>query len=800
MLKANCNLFLPPLVCKCLNEQRYFAPTKAQFMSANLVIVESPAKAKTIEGYLGKDFKVMSSYGHICDLPKGQGAVDVEAGFEPKYTISKDKEQLVRDLKKAAKAAKLVWLATDEDREGEAISWHLKETLGLADEKIRRIVFHEITKPAILRAIENPRTVDEDLVNAQQARRILDRLVGFELSPVLWRKVKPQLSAGRVQSVAVRILVEREREIRQHTSVASFRVVGEFLTHGIPFKATLNERFDAFEDARNFLESALHSTHSVKSIDTKPTTRKPAAPFTTSTLQQEAARKLGFSVSRTMKVAQDLYEAGHITYMRTDSTNLSETALEGAEAAIKSSYGADYHLRQTYSKAAKGAQEAHEAILPTDFTATTMTGDRDLVRLYELIWKRSIASQMAHAQLENTTAHIDVSGRPEHFVAKGQVITFDGFLKVYLEGTDDENTEEHDKDRLPSMEVGQALDREGIVATERFSKHLPRYTEASLVKRLEELGIGRPSTYAPTISTVQKRGYVEKRDLEGTPREYRVLEIRGSEMSERTETEMTGADRNKLIPTDIGSVVNDFLHEHFENILDFNFTANVENEFDHIAQGELNWRDMLKDFYKPFKSKVDEVIEVGERPKDRVLGEDPKSGKPIIVRIGRFGPIAQIGDANDEEKQFASLLKDQSIETITLEQALELFKLPRRLGEHEGKVVTAAIGRFGPYVRYDGKFVSLKAADGDDPHTITLTRALELIQAKIEADAKALIKVFDEDPDTRILNGRYGPYIKHGKKNVTIPKTEDPMGIDWARALELIEEHAKKPKRGRRKS
>ncbi len=769
-------------------------------MAANLVIVESPAKAKTIEGYLGKDFKVMSSYGHICDLPKGQNAVNVDEGFEPQYIVSKEKEQLVRDLKKAAKAAKLVWLATDEDREGEAISWHLKETLKLGDEKIRRIVFHEITKPAILHAIEHPRTVDEALVNAQQARRILDRLVGFELSPVLWRKVKPQLSAGRVQSVAVRILVEREREIRQHTSTASFRVVGEFLTHGLPFKATLNERFDDLDSVRGFLSDALGATHTVKSVETKPTTRKPAAPFTTSTLQQEASRKLGFSVSRTMKVAQDLYEAGHITYMRTDSTNLSNTALEGAEQAIRAAYGEVYHKRQTYSKSAKGAQEAHEAIRPTNFEASHATEDRDQQRLYELIWKRAIASQMAHAKLENTTAHIDVAGRKEYFSAKGQVITFDGFLKVYLEGSDDEQADDHDKDRLPAMEVGQTLDRTGIVATERYSKHPPRYTEASLVKRLEELGIGRPSTYAPTISTVQKRGYVEKKDLEGTPRMYRVLEIHGSEVAEREETEMAGGDRNKLIPTDIGSVVNDFLSEHFENIMDFNFTANVEAEFDNIAQGELEWRKMLKDFYTPFKKKVGEVIEEAERPKDRVLGEDPKSGKPVIVRIGRFGPIAQIGDAQDEEKQFASLLKNQSIETISLEEALELFKLPRRLGEHEGKVVTAAIGRFGPYVRYDGKFVSLKAADGDDPHTVTLARALELIQAKIEADAKALIKVFDEDPDTRILNGRYGPYIKHGKKNVTIPKNEDPAGIDWARAQELIEEHAKRPKRGRKKS
>lgn len=769
-------------------------------MSKNLVIVESPAKAKTIEGYLGADFTVKSSYGHIRDLPKGGDSVNVEEGFQPQYVISEDKKQLVRDLQKAVNTAEVVWLATDEDREGEAISWHLFETLKLKKENTRRIVFSEITKKAILKSIEHPRQVDIDLVNAQQARRILDRLVGFDLSPVLWRKIKPGLSAGRVQSVAVRIIVEREREITDFQSQASFRVVGEFEAAGMPVKSVLNERFDTLELAEEFLKACQDATHTVNSVETRPTKRKPTAPFTTSTLQQEASRKLGFSVSRTMRVAQTLYEGGHISYMRTDSTNLSDLALDQVEATIRDMFGDEYSERRQHTgKKSKGAQEAHEAIRPTVLTADSVAGERDAQRLYELIWKRTLASQMADAKIENTTAIINVSTRKELFSAKGQVITFDGFLKLYLEGNDDDG-EETDKDRLPAMQANQQLERQRITATERFGKHAPRFTEASLVKRLEELGIGRPSTYAPTISTVQKRGYVEKRDLEGVPRDFQVLELTGGVLEKRTETENYGAERNKLFPTDIGTVVNDFLIQHFEQIMDFNFTAGVEAKFDVIAQGQLDWRNMLKDFYHPFKKSVDETQENAERASgERILGVHPEKGKTVLVRIGRYGPIAQIGDSEDEEKKFASLLKDQNLETITLELALKLFELPRKLGELEGKVVVAAIGRFGPYVRYDGMFVSLKPDDGDDPYTITLERAVELVLAKKEADAKALIKVFEEDETVRILEGRYGPYIKAGRKNVTIPKTEDPLNINWERAQALIEEAAKRPPRGRRK-
>ncbi|MGB1075436.1 MAG: type I DNA topoisomerase [Flavobacteriales bacterium] len=774
-------------------------------MSANLVIVESPAKAKTIEGYLGNDFKVMSSYGHIRDLSKGSESVDVDNGFEPKYEVSDDKKSLVRDLKKSVKAAQMVWLATDEDREGEAISWHLSETLQLDPTKTKRIVFSEITKPAILRAIENPRTVDVDLVNAQQARRVLDRLVGFDLSPVLWKKVKPQLSAGRVQSVAVRILVEREREISAFVPEGAFRITGKFEAEGLPFKAILNKRYSEVDEAREFVQACSGAAHQVMSVETKPTQRKAAAPFTTSTLQQEASRKLGFSVVRTMRVAQTLYEAGSITYMRTDSTNLSETALDQAQEVVSNRFGSNYSDRKQFTgKQAKGAQEAHEAIRPTDFAQDVVTGDHDAQRLYELIWKRAIASQMANAKLENTTAKITTSGREELFQAKGQVIVFDGFLKVYLESTDEEDSvDDSSKDRLPPLQSGMHLLRQEVVATERFSKHPPRYTEASLVKRLEELGIGRPSTYAPTISTVQKRGYVEKKDMEGTPRQYRVLTLEedSGAVEVKAETEITGAERSKLFPTDIGMVVNDFLLQHFDTIMDFNFTADVEEQFDVIARGQMDWRTMLKNFYGPFKKKVEDTLVTAERASgERILGKHPENGKVILVRIGRYGPIAQIGASDDEEKQFASLLSTQNLETITLEEALDLFKLPRKLGELEGKVVAAAIGRFGPYVRWDGKFVSLKAANGDDPYTVSYERAVELIQDKIEADAKALIHVFDEDETVRILEGRYGPYIKAGKKNVTIPKGEDPKGITWDRAQVLIEEAKKRPPKRRRKS
>ena len=770
-------------------------------MAKNLVIVESPAKAKTIEGYLGKDFVVKSSMGHIRDLAKGNESVDIENDFAPKYEVSASSKKVVTELKSLAKKAEMVWLATDEDREGEAISWHLMEALGLQAEQTKRIVFSEITKPAILKAIESPRQVDIDLVNAQQARRILDRLVGFDLSPVLWRKVRPKLSAGRVQSVGVRIIVDREREIDAHTAESTFRVVGHFGTGKSAVKATCNKTFKTEEDAQAFLTACQGATHTVSSIETKPSTKKPAAPFTTSTLQQEASRKLGFSVSRTMGVAQRLYEAGRITYMRTDSTNLSDLALEAAEKQITQTFGAEYAETRSFASKSKGAQEAHEAIRPTDLSAASVDASREEQRLYDLIYKRTLASQMANAKLDKTVAKISVSGREEWFVARGEVITFEGFLKLYLEGTDDEDgVDETTKDMLPAMTEGQDLTRDAIVATQRFSKHPPRYTEASLVKRLEELGIGRPSTYASTIDVMQKRGYVVKEDRDGVKREYRVLTLNGEGLQAASEEENAGQERGKLFPTDIGLVVNDFLLEHFPNILDYNFTADVETEFDVIAQGQLDWRAMLKRFYQPFKVTVEDTMENAERASgERILGVHPESGAQILCRIGRYGPMAQIGGPDDEEKQFASLLPGQSIETLTLEEALDLFKLPRTLGEHEGKKVTAAIGRFGPYVRYDGKFVSLKAAEGDDPYTVTLERAMELIQAKLEADAKALIKVFQEDDTVRVLNGRYGPYIKAGRVNATIPKDEEPGEVTWERAQELIEEAKKRPKRGRRK-
>ena len=770
-------------------------------MAKNLVIVESPAKAKTIEGYLGKDFVVKSSMGHIRDLAKGNDSVDIDNDFTPKYVVSPSSKKVVTELKSLAKKADTVWLATDEDREGEAISWHLMEALGLKEEQTKRIVFSEITKPAILKAIESPRTVDADLVNAQQARRILDRLVGFELSPVLWRKIRPSLSAGRVQSVGVRIIVDREREIDAHTAKSTFRVVGHFDTGNAVVKATCGKTFNSEAEAQDFLESCAGAEHVVSSIETKPATKKPAAPFTTSTLQQEASRKLSFSVSRTMGVAQRLYEAGRITYMRTDSTNLSDVALEAAEKEIGNTFGSEYAFKRTYASKSKGAQEAHEAIRPTDLSLDKIDASREEQRLYELIYKRTLASQMADAKIDKTVAKISVSGREETFVARGEVITFEGFLKLYLEGTDDEEgPDETTKDMLPAMTEGQAMSRQTIVATQRFSKHPPRYTEASLVKRLEELGIGRPSTYASTIDVMQKRGYVVKEDRDGTPRDYRILTLTGPTVQAETASENAGQERSKLFPTDIGLVVNDFLLEHFQNILDYNFTADVEGEFDVIAQGQLDWRAMLKRFYSPFKETVDTTMEHAERASgERILGVHPESGAQILCRIGRYGPMAQIGGPDDEEKQYASLLPGQSIETLTLEEALDLFKLPRTLGELEGKKVTAAIGRFGPYVRYDGKFVSLKADDGDDPYTVTLERAVELIQAKIEADAKALIKVFEEDETVRVLNGRYGPYIKAGKTNAKIPKDEKPEDLTWARVQELIEEAKNRPKRGRRK-
>ena len=767
-------------------------------MPKNLVIVESPAKAKTIEGYLGKDFVVKSSYGHVRDLPKSGVAIDIENGFAPQYEVSADKKAVIKELKKLSKEAEIVWLATDEDREGEAISWHLKEALEIPDEKIKRIVFNEITKSAILKAIENPRLVDIDLVNAQQARRILDRLVGFELSPVLWRKVKPSLSAGRVQSVAVRLIVEREREILDFDAKSSYRVVAIFNTEHGTFKAEIPKRFGTQKEAQAFLQHCLDAKFQVSSLEQKPATKSPAAPFTTSTLQQEASRKLGFSVSQTMVVAQKLYESGNITYMRTDSVNLSDLALEMAKSVIGKEYGDEYSKTRKYTSKSKGAQEAHEAIRPTDMAFTQVGGERNEQRLYDLILKRTLASQMADARLEKTTITIDVSGSDINLIAKGEVLQFEGFLKVYLEGSDDEDSDEQ-SGMLPPVKEGQALELQELTATERFAQHPPRYTEASLVKKLEELGIGRPSTYAPTISTIQKRGYVVKESRDGTARAYIHLEIADSKVKEETKEEIAGSEKNKLFPTDIGTVVNDFLVLNFGEILDYHFTASVEKEFDDIAQGELVWNDMITAFYTPFHKTVEKTLEESERATgERSLGDDPVSGKPVIARIGRFGPMIQIGSAEDEEKKFASLQAEQSISTITLEEAMDLFKLPRTVGKFEEEDVVAAIGRFGPYLRHKGLFTSIPK--DFDPLAINLPDSVKLILEKREKEANRIIQIFEQDETIQVLNGRYGPYIKAGKLNVKIPKGEDPKELSFDRVKELIVETEKNPpkKRGKR--
>lgn len=770
-------------------------------MAKNLLIVESPAKAKTIEGYLGKDFLVKSSYGHIRDLVKTDDAIDTDNNFKQKYEVPADKKAVVSELKKLAKDAETVWLASDEDREGEAISWHLFETLGLKKENTKRIVFHEITKPAILRAIESPRAIDYNLVNAQQARRVLDRLVGFELSPVLWRKVKPSLSAGRVQSVAVRLIVDREREIIRFNAEAAFKIVAIFHTGNKKerFKAELPQRFATAEEAEQFLKDCISADFAVNSLDTRPSKRNPAAPFTTSTLQQEASRKLGFSVARTMSVAQRLYESGRITYMRTDSVNLSDTALQSAEQEIRSAYGDKYHKRRQYRTKSTGAQEAHEAIRPTYFNQHTIQGESAERRLYELIWKRAIASQMSEAEFERTTARIGVSTRKEELVANGEVLKFDGFLKVYFESTDEEqesNMEENsDNALLPPLQKGQAVALDSMNATERFTRPPARYTEASLVKKLEELGIGRPSTYAPTISTIQNRGYVVREDRDGKPRDYRVMELKDGQIGAVTKTEITGAERSKLFPTDIGMVVNDFLVEHFNGIVDFHFTAKVEKEFDEIAQGMKDWTDMLRDFYGPFHDEVQNTIEHADRASSqRDLGVDPETGKPVSVRIGRFGPLVQIGHPDDEEKpRYASLRPGQMIETITFEEAMELFKLPKKVGVFEDKEMTVAIGRFGPYVRHNSAFYSLPK--DVDVHDVTEESAIEIIQDKRKRDAEKIIKVFDENPDARIENGRWGPFIRFGKQNIKIPKGTEVDTITYADVLKWQEEDSKKPKR-----
>ena len=761
-------------------------------MAKNLVIVESPAKAKTIENYLGKDFIVKSSYGHVRDLASKGLAIDVENNYKPDYSVSPDKKQVISELKKIIKEVDTVWLATDEDREGEAISWHLYETLKLDKKDTKRITFNEITKEAIQKAIENPREINSELVNAQQARRVLDRLVGFELSPVLWKKVKPSLSAGRVQSVAVRLLVEREREIQNFKPSTYFRVKGFFQSGKHDIETVLNKNIDDEKSVNEFLKECAKTDFEVLDVQKKPANKYPSSPFTTSTLQQQASLKLGFSVSRTMSVAQRLYESGHITYMRTDSVNLSDTAINGAKKTIVENYGTEYSNPKKYKGKSAGAQEAHEAIRPTDFSRSGVQGSSDEERLYDLIWKRSIASQMAPAKLERTTIKIGDEKLSYYFQAKGEVIKFDGFLKVYLDtNIDDDEEDKVLEGLLPDVKVGESLDVNEIVATQRFTKAPPRYVEASLVKKLEELGIGRPSTYAPTISTIQKRGYVEKREREGEERSYKVFQLQGGEIVPTEETEITGRDRNKLTPTDIGVVVTDFLVEHFGGILDYNFTADVEQQFDEIAQGLKEWTAMIHDFYEPFHSTVEDTIENSERASgERHLGEHPKTGEKVIVRIGRYGPMAQIGDSEAEEKpRFASLRPNQSLETITFEEALELFNLPRELGEFEDKVVKANIGRFGPYVQHDGKFVSLKE---DDPMEVNLDRAIELIKLKREEDAKKLIKTFPENEDVQLLNGRWGPYMKIGKKNFKLPKDAEPEKLTLEECLEIAENQPKK--------
>jgi len=766
-----------------------------------LVIVESPAKAKTIEGYLGKDFKVTSSYGHVRDLPSSEMAIDIENNFEPTYTIPDDKKKLINELKKLAKSSETVYLASDDDREGEAISWHLKEVLALDEQKTKRIVFREITKNAVLNALDNPRGINQDLVNSQQARRVLDRLVGYEVSPILWRMVRPGLSAGRVQSVAVRMVVEREREIEQFQAQSSYKVSAVFnLDGGRELQAQLPKKFSTLEEVRVFLESCKDASFSISDLTKKPSKRKPAAPFTTSTLQQEASRKLGYSVSRTMSLAQRLYESGHITYMRTDSLSLSNQALGAAANTIKSQYGEEYSQTRKFKTKKEGAQEAHEAIRPTNFGVRQAGNDNSEQRLYELIWKRTLASQMAEAQIEKTTASITISTTEEILEATGEVIIFDGFLKLYIESTDDENDDEK-KGMLPPLTVGQNLDLDHIHSREVFTKHPPRYTEASLVKKLEEMGIGRPSTYAPTISTIQKRNYVVKESTDGNEREYKDLVLKDGTLNEQVKKEITGAEKNKLFPTDVAMIVNDFLLDHFPTITDYSFTSDVEKEFDEIATGSRDWNNMINGFYGDFHSRVEEssTLTRADVRRDRELGVDPKTGNKVYAKLGRFGPIIQIGETESEEKpQFASLLKDQRIETITLEEALELFKLPRPVGNFEDEEVIAAIGRFGPYLRHKGKFYSL--TEEDDPHTVALDRSIEIIKAKRELDASRTINEFEGDPLVQVLNGRYGPYIKVGKKNVKIPKDKEPASLTREECLDLAEKAPEKKGRGRGRS
>lgn len=765
-------------------------------MQKNLVIVESPAKAKTIQNYLGDDYKVMSSYGHIRDLKKKNFGIDLDT-FQPEYEIPKDKASIVKELKAAASKAENVWLASDEDREGEAISWHLAEVLNLPIQDARRIVFHEITKPAILNAIKNPRAIDINLVDAQQARRVLDRIVGFKLSPVLWRKVKPSLSAGRVQSVAVKLIVEREREIQKFKSESNFRVTAEFNINGSTFRAELNRRFPTADKAREFLEACKGSDFKISDITVHPQKRMPAPPFTTSTLQQEAARKFGFPVSLTMSLAQQLYESGLITYMRTDSVNLSSLCVNACKDVISRTLGKEYSKPRKYVTHSKGAQEAHEAIRPTDMQNDAIEGSPQAQRLYKLIWQRTIACQMSDAITEKTTVDISIKGHEEKFTASGEVVKFDGFLRVYRESHDNEDANSENR-TLPAIKKDDCPEAEEITATQRFSQHPPRYNEAGLVHKMEELGIGRPSTYAPIISTIQQRQYVTRGDKEGTERKYDVITLKGGNITETTKTEITGAERNKLFPTDVGIVVTDFLDENFPEIMDYNFTADVEKQFDEVAEGKKEWTGLMHDFYENFEPQVEKTLadKSGHKAGERQLGIDPQSGRPVFVKIGRYGPMVQIGQAGDEEKPvFATMKKGQSTETLTLEEALELLKLPRTLGEFEDKEVSVGAGRFGPYIKHDGKYVSLPK--DEDPLKVSLEKAVELILAKREAEAKRFIKSFEEDPEMEILNGPYGPYISYKKKNYRLPKDkkESAAGLTFDECMKIINAETEKPKK-----
>jgi len=771
-------------------------------MAKNLVIVESPAKASTIEKFLGNDFMVTSSYGHIRDLLKKDKGIDIKNNYTPHYIISEDKKSVVKELKKLSEKAETIWLATDEDREGEAIAWHLKEALDLPETKIKRIVFHEITKTAILDAVKNPRGIDYNLVNSQQSRRILDRLVGFELSPILWRKVKPNLSAGRVQSVAVRLIVEREREIDSFKVQSRFKVTADFLVTGedgktSEFKADVSGYFATQKEAEEFLKKCMVAEFKVDTLEKRPVKKSPAPPFTTSTLQQEASRKLRYSVARTMLLAQKLYEAGKITYMRTDSVNLSEFALESTEKQINKEYGKEYSSKRQFKTKSKAAQEAHEAIRPTDFSKEKVAGSKEEKALYNLIWKRAIASQMSDANIERTTVKISLSNSDQQFTAKGEVVKFDGFLKVYLESKDEENGENGNEGTLPPLSKGQDLSFNKIIATERFTRPPARYTEANLVKKLEELGIGRPSTYAPTISTIQKRGYVHKEEREGIERSFAVITLDSlKKITIKKETEITGADKGKLFPADIAMIVNDFLIEHFPRILDYQFTAHIEEELDEIANGEMDYHEMLEEFYPPFHEKVQHTIETSERVSgERILGKDPVTGKRVSVRMARYGPVAVLSTPDDENDtpHYAALRKNQKLENISFEEALQLFELPRVVGEYEDREVIAAIGRFGPYVKHDNKFYSIK--NQFDPHDIDIDEAIDIIEAKRKADIEKTIKTFNDNSDIQILNGRWGPYIKAGKQNVKVPKDRDPVSLTLEECLQLVEEAKSKPRR-----